>query len=86
MMIGLLLTNFTIILNVGVKMGGSKTAKQRVGRLSTKIRKFDQIARLGPMQNSIPTPQSAIRLGPNDMVCLWMPLSLGKRGTVYWPQ
>ena len=22
----------------------------------------------------------------NDMVCLWMPLSLGKRGTAYWPQ
>jgi hypothetical protein len=22
----------------------------------------------------------------NDMVCLWVPLSLGKRGTVYWPQ
>ena len=22
----------------------------------------------------------------NDMVCLWLPLSLGKRGTVYWPQ
>ncbi len=29
---------------------------------------------------------AAAWLQSTDMVCLWVPLSLGKRGTVYWPQ
>ena len=75
--------------NVGYKLWGRHTDAAHIGPKIGFSPRYISVVPSGVIADESLLEfaiENNLRVVTHDMVCLWMPLSLGKRGTVYWPQ